>query len=303
MTNERIPVELRRVVSEAFDCGVALTTVGENRWEFKAPFGDQHGDPLSFSIGYHDNQVTVNDKGAVAGLLFSLGQDEDDTPGIKLLSALARSNNLVVDYDFGLVRTSCPLNELFDTLPTFARVVLTLLTASPHLERRQSRSRTLGRRLSSRIKAHYEKEGIDRYVERTSHIPGVAVQQWPADFHWKLAVGRRHQNVFTLAADLDIKNPLVKAHRVSSLALDTRYLRPDDELRVVINTGENNDGACQAAKLIREHSPDLKYTVYDFDDDRQRGSFLERAVMELTSERAREWRGILSRVAEEAYAS
>ena len=37
--------------------------------------------------------------------------------------------------------------------------------------------------------------------------------------------------------------------------------------------------------------------------DRQRGSFLERAVMELTSERAREWRGILSGVAEEAYAS
>ena len=282
--------ELSQTISEVFGLRIDLTTVGDNQWEFSAPFGDQHGDPLWLSVGCRGDEVTMDDGGAVAGLLFSLDQDEEGSPAFELMDSLTRRHNLVIDYDLGVIRRSCPLDKVADTLPVFTRVVLTILTASPHLEKRRRRRRSLGRRLRSRIRDSYKDWGIDHYVDQRSQIPGCVMSRWPADFHWQLGSEDRPQNVFVLAADLNIQDPLSKAHKVSSIALDTVDARARDDLRIVIDTHEGEHEVSQAARLIRQYESSLKYTVFDFADNSQRSSFFDQATTELLSEKAQEWR-------------
>ena len=287
---------LHQAMVDILGHGMEPTRVDDTQWEFPVPYGDQHGDPLWFSIACEGNRVMIDDGGAVAGLLFSLGQDEEGGPALELLSSLAQRYELVADYDLGLVRGVCSLEEVSNTLPAFTRVVLTLLTASPFLGTKPQRRRLMGPRLRSRVQAKYKDLGIASYVERRVQIPGRAVAHWPTDFRWQLDLGERFMNVFVLAADLDILDPIGKANSVSGLALDTMAARERDELRIVIDTQKAGSDARQAADLIRQQETILKYDVYDFADSSQRNSFLTLAEQEVWSEPAREWRMTFDRI-------
>ena len=276
--------------------GLEPVRVDENQWEFPVPYGDHHGEPLWFSISYEGNRVAIDDGGAVAGLLFSLEQDEEGEPALELLSSLAQRYELLADYDLGLVRGTCSLDEVPNVLPAFTRVVLTLLTASPFLGTKSRRRRLMGPRLRSRVQAEYKDLGIASYVERRVQIPGRAVAHWQTDFRWQLDLGERYRNVFVLTTDLDILDPIGKANNVSGLALDTMAARERDELRIVIDTKEAGSDALQAADLIRQQESILNYDVYDFAVSSQRNSFLDLAEQEVWSEPAKEWRMTFDRI-------
>lgn len=124
---------LDKVVHRAFASSVHLTAVSDDEWEFSVPYGDQRGDPLLFSIRCQDDMVTMDDGGAIAGLLFSMDQDVEGTPAFDLLASLAKRHSMLLDYDEGFVKRVCRLDEVADVLPMFTRVVLTVLTASPHI--------------------------------------------------------------------------------------------------------------------------------------------------------------------------
>ncbi len=124
---------LDKIVYKAFAPSVHLAPVSDDEWEFSVPYGDQHGDPLLFSIRCQDDMVTMDDGGAIAGLLFSMDQDTEGTPAFDLLASLASRHNMLLDYDEGFVKRVCRLDEVADVLPMFTRVVLTVLTASPHI--------------------------------------------------------------------------------------------------------------------------------------------------------------------------
>ena len=125
---------LDKVVHRAFASSVHLTAVSDDEWEFSVPYGDQRGDPLLFSIRCQDDMVTMDDGGAIAGLLFSMDQDTEGTPAFDLLASLAQRHGMVLDSDEGFVKRVCRLDEVAEVLPMFTRVVLTVLTASPHIE-------------------------------------------------------------------------------------------------------------------------------------------------------------------------
>ena len=127
--------ELDKIVYKAFAHNIHLSPVSDGEWEFSVPYGDQHGDPLLFSIRCEDGMVTMDDGGAIAGLLFSMDQDIEGTPAFDLLASLAKRHKLLLDYDDGYVKRVCRLDEVAGVLPMFTRVVLTVLTASPHVAR------------------------------------------------------------------------------------------------------------------------------------------------------------------------
>ena len=126
---------LDKIVYRAFASSVHLDPVGDDEWEFSVPHGDQRGDPLLFSIRCEDGMVTMDDGGAIAGLLFSMDQDTEGTPAFDLLASLAERHSMLLDYDEGFVKRVCTLDEVSEVLPMFTRVVLTALTASPHVAR------------------------------------------------------------------------------------------------------------------------------------------------------------------------
>lgn len=125
---------LTQAIVESFKPRLDISEVEENRWEFRVPGGDQHGDPLWFSITLRGKSVTIDDGGAAAGLLFALEQDEEGAPAYELLTSLARRYDLRIDYDSGVLQKTCSPEKVCDELPSFTRIVLAILTAAPHLD-------------------------------------------------------------------------------------------------------------------------------------------------------------------------
>ena len=317
-------------IAGGFGRSLELVALGSREWEFQVPHGDQHGDPLWFAVCLNKRELTISDGGAVAGLLFSLDQDEEGTAGFELLQSLAKRHRIELDYDGGLLQRTCLLEETKDMLPSFTRVVLSLLTTIPHLESVTSASHEIARanqefvretgpatrsvtasrfaagvlsgdmsmapprfggdkvdrrRLKTRIMDAYRETQLSRFIKRKGVILGDTGARWPIDFQWKpRGPDRSVQEVIVLAEDLRVKNPLPKAHKVSSLAIDTRASREEDlrVLRVVIDTGHQRESTTlEASNLIQSHKRELGYEVYDFADTGEYAAFLEKAGQEL----------------------
>ena len=281
---------ISEVVSNSFSPQVDLSIVSDDRWEFMVPYGDQHGDPLWVSIVCQGQEVSLNDGGAISGQLFSLGQEDTGSPAFKLLESLAQRHGLTIDRGLGLVQKSCPLDRLGETLPPFVRLVLTVLTAAPHLESKPRRRHALGRRLRSRVRESCQKIDVFHRINRTGYLQGSHMSMWSTDFHWQLSI-ESARGVFVLAPDLHTQNPIQKAERVATLALDTRLDRSNHDLRVVIATEDLVlDEALSAAEIIKEHKQELDYRVFDYSNETEWELFLDQASSELLSEPAREWR-------------
>ena len=278
-------------MSDTFAFRVNLASANENRWEFPVPFGDQHGDPLWFSIGFDEDEVTIDDGGAIAGLLFSMDQDEQHTPAFRLLSSLAQRYSMVIDYDLGVVRRHCPLESVANVIPGFVKVVQAVLIAAPHLPKKPRTRRTsIGVRLRSRIRDYCKEMDVLNRISRNSYIQGSAVRQWPTDFHWQRFSEDSPHNIFVLTADLGTQDPIRKAGRVSTLALDTRSARVSHDLRIVIDSQDFvRDEASMAATIIREQGQLLDYKVFDYSDSEDRDQFFAQASNELLSKPAFEW--------------
>ena len=103
--------------------GIILTT----------PLYDPMGDPITLGITRRGNAITVDDAGAVAAMLFSLGRDEEDTPQMQLLTRLANARNARLDYAKGAVTMETNDDLLHEAILNMTTLVATMLTAAPHL--------------------------------------------------------------------------------------------------------------------------------------------------------------------------
>ena len=290
MIQQSLYVRINDIVSNSISPKVELSTVGDNRWEFIVPYGDQHGDPLWVSITCHGQEVSLDDGGAISGQLFSLDQDEAGSPAFRLLESLSQRHKLTIDHDLGLVRKICPLDRLGETLPPFIRLVQTVLTAAPHLESKPRQRSAMGRRLKSRVRESCEKIDAFNRISGTGYLRGNHMSRWRADFHWQFLSVESSRNVFVLAPDLHTLDPIRKAERVATLALDTRSGRANHDLRIVIDSEDLvRDEAIAAAEIIKEHKQELKYRVFDYSDDSEWRLFLEQASSELLSESGKDW--------------
>ena len=97
----------------------------------RLPFWDGEGDPIELTVSVEAGCATIDDAGSIAGMLFSLGQDDQDTQAFKLLKDLERTHGLEIDFDEGLVRVSVEESKLYDGIAEMAKVVLAMHTVVP----------------------------------------------------------------------------------------------------------------------------------------------------------------------------
>ena len=103
----------------------------------RLPFWDNEGDPIELTVAFDAGRATIDDAGSIAGLLFSLGQDNEDSSAFKLLKDLGRTHGLEIDFDEGLVRVSVEESNIYDGISEMAKVVLTMHTVTPLIAIRQ----------------------------------------------------------------------------------------------------------------------------------------------------------------------
>ena len=274
--------------------GTQLRRFTEKECLIRLPFWDNYGDPIEISVSTDGAWATIDDAGTIAGLLFSLGQHTPDTPAYKLLRNLERTHGLEVDFNEGLLKVSVPDQDLYDGIAEFIKVVLAIHTVTPHIRVPPRRMRPSGgRRLKSRIKEEYQARGIFELVEPDFEVAGFTIPFWHADFHWSVgSQGVTQTDVYVVATNLDVAQPLEKAQRITAFSLDTKLHHPNDGIRVVMDVNENNVQSTEAANFLRYHSKGLQYRVFDFGNEPERREFLDGAVEEIMGDAGAAWREI-----------
>ena len=238
-------------------------------------------------------RATIDDTGAIAALLFSLGQHMEGTPAYRLLENLERSHNLHIDFDEGLVKISAPIEFLYDGIVELLKVVLALDIVVPHIRVAPRRMRSSGGpRLKSKIRSQYRESKILHLVDPDFQIDGETVQGWPVDFHWSIQSNGNKHDINVVAADLSVSDPLEKAQRIAALSMDThsKHSEGAGNLRVVMETQSGDSRAKEAGQFIRHYSKELEYEVFDFSENRERTEFFRTAMDEITGQVGAPWR-------------
>lgn len=257
----------------------------------RTPFMDHFGDPINLAISKSEGTFVIDDTGVVAGHLFSLGQHPVDTPAFKLLKSLADAYRLRIDYNEGLIRTEVAPEDFFEGVMNLTKVIVTVVTALPHMRVSPHRLKLLGPRVRTRIKQRYEARQILNLVEAGYEIRGLSVDTWPVDFHWSVRADREVvKDVFVVAVDLDVSDPLRKAERVAALAVDASEQLVKGDLRIVFDRHGANSGSETAARFLRSHSRTLRFHVFDFGSEEEEQRFVDMSVRELLGEAGQPWR-------------
>jgi len=283
--------ELKELVQSLFLNGIKVQALKDDKCLLQIPFYDSDGDPIRIFVLKTEDSVTLNDAGAIAGNLFSLGQHTQDTPAFKLLCNLMKAYGLHIDFNNGLITTTVvDERQMSDAVVDFSKVILTMLTAIPHIRVEPHRLKPLGQRLKAKIKVQYGQANILDLVEHDILLPGETVGRWPIDFHWWIKQNGQIEQVYVVTVDLDVQESLGKAAKVTALALDIQRNATYDKLRIVIDSHGENSNASVAGSLVKQYGDRLKYKVYDFEKEDERLVFVKQSVNEITSEMGEPWR-------------
>ena len=274
--------------------GTQLRKLTDRECLIRLPFRDNYGDPIEISVSSDGANATIDDAGTIAGLLFSLGQHTQDTPAFKLLRNLERAHGLEVDFNEGLLKISVPDKDLYDGITELTKVILALDTVTPHIRVAPRRMKPLGgKRLRSRIRQEYQSRGIFDLIESDYEVAGITIPHWHADFHWSVAAGENtYADVYVVATNLNVAEPLQRAQRITAFSLDTRRQPSDNGIRVVMEANNENVQATEAAKFLRHHSTHLPYRVFDFGIEPERSEFFDTSVEEILGDAGAGWRDI-----------
>lgn len=282
--------EVKERVQRFLVDGVSTRLTKDDGCVIQMPFHDSEGDPISVVVYGIDESVLLSDGGMVAGRLFTLGQHTQDTPAFKLLRSLEKAYDLKLDFDGGRVTTTIPEGDMYSAIMDFSKVIMTMLTATPHIRVEPHRLKPLGQRLKAKVKSQFERVNILDFVEPGYSLPGNTVQSWPVDFHWWLKRnGGLEEHIYVITVDLDVEGALAKAARINTLALDARR-HSEDKLRILTDTHGTDSDATVANLLMKTYSEQLKYHVYDFGQESERQAFIGQSVDEIMSEVGKPWR-------------
>jgi hypothetical protein len=282
--------ELKEQVKGFLANGVKVRPIKDDGCLLQIPFHDAYGDPIRVALHKSGDSIILHDAGVIAGHLFTLGQHTQDTPAFKLLRNLEKAYGLQLDFDNGRVTTTVIENQIGDALMDFSKVILTMITAIPHIRVEPHRLKPIGQRLRAKIKNQYKQANILDLVEHDYSLSGETVESWPIDFHWWIKRDDHIEQIYVVAVDLDVTEALVKAAKVTTLALDAQRSLTYDKLRIVLDSHGENSNARIATSLMKNHSKKLQYDIYDFGQDEDKRTFIRQSVDEITGELGEHWR-------------
>ena len=120
---------------QSIDFRLKVEQTGPDRRRVTLPFHDGMGDPVTLGITTRSNGqwTSVDDQGAAAGLLFSMSQEEENSPAFRLMKAITQTHGVIIDFNEGALRLEHREGlTLTDAVSLMGKVILAILTAAPH---------------------------------------------------------------------------------------------------------------------------------------------------------------------------
>ena len=135
-------MSFEKQIREGMSLWTRVEPTGARWYRITLPFWNDIGDPVTLGLraGEDGKWEMLNDGGAVAGTLLSNDQDESGRAGMKLAKSLTEGHRIRINWSEGTLELDNDGHEtLHDAVTQLGRVVITLITATPHLPRRRDR--------------------------------------------------------------------------------------------------------------------------------------------------------------------
>lgn len=266
---------VKNIIDELQEKLEGLTLVKEDdNIHLELPFKDNMGDPIEFLVLIDEGAFVLTDMGHTAGLLFSLGQHGENTPGHLLIKNLTDAYAIKMDYNEGTLwkRFTIPFedNTVFDYLKVVASIQITLPALRLYKRERKARAR-----LAVRLLKDISQLQLPVNIERQAEITGRNMT-WLVESKYELRHDSKRTEVILVTADLNTKEPQLKAEHVVALAVDTMPLNGNRDLRVIYEPGSNGNrqASDRAVAMIVNNQTQLKYRAIDYSNIDQKQLFL-----------------------------
>lgn len=246
------------------------------------PFNDFQGSPIEMFVEIEDDRIILDDLGHCAGVLFSMGQHIIDSPAHQLTRNLTEAYKIDMDYNLGLLKQKIDLKEIGQSINEFIKVLISIQTVVPELQRRKRvvSGRT---RLSSLIGRDIQQLKLPVYVQRQVEVEGRH-ESWIIDYRYARKRDLKIEDVLIYAAELNVKEPRKHAEHTLALAFDILAMRDSRDLRIVysLDGDGENPAARRAAMLIEDFQHLAGYTAYNYANMEQRSQLMASTIQDLT---------------------
>lgn len=248
--------------------GVTLVPF-EDGFRLSLPFTDSMGDRIEVFIVLQDNEVTVDDFGHTAGLLFQLGQHGRDSVGHQLVRNLSEAYDIIIDFNRGVLFKTVSKSDL-SRIIDYIKVITSIKTVLPEMRHRKRERRT-GRRLGTLLGRQVRQLRLPHLVSHQAEVEGKN-ETWVVDYRYLTRVNGERRDIIIVTADLEWGEPREKAAHVVTLAMDVLGSRDNRDLRIVYDVGQNGNGlaARKAASLIEDNRDRIGYNAYNYSDSGKR---------------------------------
>lgn len=249
----------------------------------RIPLSDYLGDSIEAFISVKDNSFTIDDMGHTAGLLFELSQSSENMPGFQLVKRIADTNNIILDFNTGVLKTSGTIDELKTPILSFYKMIIAVQNVLPHLNIRK-REVYSHRSLRAKLSRDIVQLKMDIAVQRQIDVTGK-YENWPVDYKYFRGENGQKTEVIIITANLARKEPRQKAEHVLSLAHDVLDVKQSRSLRVVydFDNNEKSEPALRAASLIHHNQKSIGYKSFDYSNRIEKAEISAMTAQDLAS--------------------
>ncbi|MCJ7426778.1 MAG: hypothetical protein MUO17_06615 [Dehalococcoidales bacterium] len=269
---------LLNLLSSTFVERLVVSQCGEG-YKINLPFADNAGEFIEVYAEIKGDEISVDDLGHTAGLLFQLGQHGHGAVGHEFTKNMAEAYDTIMDYDRGVLFRSFSIQEPGKLLD-FIQLLTTLKSALPEIRYRKKVRKT-GGRLVTLMGREIKQLKLPLYVQRQTEVEGRN-EIWTVDFKYTVKMNGQSTDVIIVTADLKWGEPREKAAHALTLAVDVLGLQERRDLRIVYDLRKNGLSAQRAARLIEDYQEDIGYRAYNYGDRDVKSRLVTQINQELT---------------------
>jgi len=273
--------DIHQMLINRFRSNLSIAPLNEG-YKVSLPFQDCMGDPIEVFVQLIPDQVIIEDLGHTAGLLFGLGLQSEENPAHQLIRNLSDAYHIVMDYDTGVLSQRVSPDEFVSKFLDFAKVLISVQTVLPELQRRRGERRA-GRRLATRLGEAVKQLKLPVEVQRQVEVEGKH-ENWLVDYKYARNSGPQMVDVLIVTTDLNVKEPRKSAEHALTLAFDVLAAEEKRELRIVYDVDGNGstEAAQRAAMIIDDYKGRIGYHAYNYAKLEDKSQLMALIIQELS---------------------
>lgn len=278
MSNNQIDQMIRSIF-----CDELHVVKSDDGYKVSLPITDYLNSPLEAMVSVDNGQITIDDMGHTAGLLFELSQHGESSPGFQLVKRLTSINKVKIDYNEGILATVGTIDDIKTPLLNFFKTIISLQNVLPEIKTRK-RELYGHRSLRARLSRDITQLKMVIAVQMKTEVDGK-YEKWPVDYRYIRGENGQKTEILIVTANLALRDPRQKAEHILTLANDVLDTKEKRALRVVYDTdgSRRSQTTSRAVDLIENYQDRIGYKAYNYSNRDERAEIAALTTQDLAS--------------------